>query len=484
MPVEGSRYKNNMDNSRQIRFGTAGWRAVIADEFTFDNVRLVSQAIADYLKTQNSAPKIIVGYDTRFLSGHFAKVCAQVISANKIEVLLANRDTPTPTIAYHVISKKQDGAINFTASHNPPEYNGIKFSPRYGGPASLEVTQAIEKRIRILQAKSARIRKIPANNKFIKTFEPQRGYLERMERIVDLAKIKKAKLKLAIDCMYGTSRNYIDMILKDACKGMTVLNNKLNPLFGGGPPKPDKPYLKKLIGLVKSEDLNLGLACDGDADRFGIVDSGGIFLNPNEVFTLLFYYVLKTRGKAKKVVRTLATTHMIDAIARREGVEVLETPVGFKYIGEALSKGDCLIGGEESGGLSIQGHVPEKDGILACLLIAEMVATEKRTLVEILKSLHKKYGYFCSERINLQLKPKKKEILLKKLDLLSEKQTFGDLKIKRKDLSDGYKFIFEDDYWVMFRLSGTEPVMRCYLEAGSKKRLNYLIKNLKRLLNI
>jgi alpha-D-glucose phosphate-specific phosphoglucomutase len=332
-----------MSKPIKIHFGTSGWRAIIADEFTFENVCLVSQAIADYLHLESPKPKIIIGYDTRFLSGHFAEACAQVIAANRIKVLLAERDTPTPVIAYHIISQKQDGGINFTASHNPPQYNGIKFSPQYGGPAPKEVTAGIEKRISFLQKRPGLIKKISSGNDFIKKFDPAKAYLRRIKNIVDIKAIKKAGLKVGIDCMYGTSRGYIDRLLEGNCRNMVVFNNHLNPLFGGYPPEPDKAYIKQLINHVRDKKFHLGLACDGDADRFGIVDKGGIFLSPNEVFPLLFFYLLKTRGKAKKVARTFSTTHMIDAIAAKEGVEVIETPVGFKYIGEALSGGDCLI---------------------------------------------------------------------------------------------------------------------------------------------
>ncbi|MFH1093760.1 MAG: phosphoglucomutase/phosphomannomutase family protein [Candidatus Omnitrophota bacterium] len=457
-----------------IRFGTSGWRAIIADKFTFENVRLVSQAIADHLKNDNHSPKVVIGYDTRFLSGNFAKICAQVLAENKIKVLLSDRDTPTPVIAYHIIAKSLDGGINFTASHNPPEYNGIKFSPSYGGPAPKEVTAAIEQRISFLQKNPDLIKKGTSDKRFIEMLDPSKEYLKRLNKIIDISCIKKAKLKVGIDCMFGTSRKYIDSILKDLCKEIKVFKNYLNPLFGGLPPEPDKPYIQELIKHVKNNKFHLGVSCDGDADRFGIVDKGGVFLTPNEVITLLFYYLLKTRPKAKKVVRTLSTTHMIDAIAKKEGIEVIETPVGFKYIGEAIDKGDCIIGGEESGGLSIQGHVPEKDGILACLLAVEMVARERKSLCAILSSLHKKYGYFVSDRLNLHLNQKQKGILLKRIENLSKKEKFGNFRIESKNLTDGYKFMLNDNCWVMFRPSGTEPVIRCYFEATSRKNFLYL----------
>ncbi|MBI4846738.1 MAG: phosphoglucomutase/phosphomannomutase family protein [Candidatus Omnitrophica bacterium] len=465
-----------MSHSGAICFGTSGWRAIIADEFTFGNVNLVTQAIAEHLLLESSYPKIVVGYDTRFLSKEFAKSSADVLAANGIQVLLSERDVPTPVIAYQIIKKKQHGGINFTASHNPPEYNGIKFSPAYGGPAPTAVTQAIEQHIARLQKESFKFKKTLTDYSGVKMFDPGKEYLKRLESLVDFKCIKKAKLKVGLDCMYGTSRGYLDKVMKSLSKDVIVFNDYLNPLFGGFPPEPDIAYIKNLINCVKNNKFDLGLACDGDADRFGIVDRGGSFLTPNEVFTLLFYYLIKYRGKERKVARTFATTHMIDAIARKENIEVVETPVGFKFIGQALSQGDCLIGGEESGGLSIQGHIPEKDGILACLLIAEMVAREKKTLRQILTCLYKQYGSYYSYRINLHFKQQSKQELLLRLEKLSKLSSFGNLKIKNRNLSDGFKFIFENDEWVMFRLSGTEPVIRCYFEARSKKKLAYLNK--------
>jgi len=474
-----------MKNLVDIRFGTSGWRAIIAEDFTFENVRLVSQAIVDYLKDNKQSEKVLIGYDTRFLSGHFSRVSAEVFALNKIEVLLAERDTPTPAIAYHIIKQKLGGGVNFTASHNPPEYNGIKFSPSHGGPAQREVTQSIEKGIIRLQ-KSGRDIKLCSSscNKYIKTFDPKPAYLKRLKQIVDFSCIKKAKLKIAVDCMYGTSRGYIDNLLKPNVKELVMFHDYLNPLFGGLPPEPDKPYIQDMIKHVKKNKFDLGLGCDGDADRFGIVDKGGEFLYPNDIITLLFHYLLKTRPKAAKVARTLSTTHMIDAIAAAHGIEVIETPVGFKYIGEAIQAGDCIIGGEESGGLSIQGHIPEKDGILACLLVAEMVAREKKSLVQMMSELRKKYGSFYSGRKNMHLGEKQKQILQRKLKDLSAKQTFGDMRIISRNFTDGYKLILENNCWVMFRPSGTEPVMRCYFEANSKKKLAYIKQLINAFVNV
>jgi len=459
----------------KIKFGTSGWRAIIGEEFTFDNVRLVVHAIAEYISSQPSAfssqPRVIVGGDTRFLSNEFAQEAAKVLSANNIKVLLCDRDTPTPVIAYQILSKKCAGGINFTASHNPPQYNGIKFSPETGGPATPDITKTIEKNIARLQ-REKKPRTYKENKKLIKVFDPRPSYLKHVGTIVNLGMIKKAKLKLACDCLYGTSRDYLDTILQKQGYDPIVLHDYLNPYFGGKRPEPAPENIEKLISIVKVKRLNLGLATDGDADRFGIIDSDGTYITPNQVITLLFHHLLMSRkDRGRLVARTVATTHMIDLIAKAHSIDVIETPVGFKYFVDLISKGDCVIAGEESGGLSLSGHVPEKDGIVACLLIAEMVAKAKRPIRKILEQLYKRYGRLYSDRIDLDINESKKQALLKKLK--SDKmKSFAGLKIEKRDLRDGCKFYLEDNAWVLFRPSGTEPIVRIYFESKSKKKLS------------
>ena len=458
-----------------IKFGTSGWRAIISEDFTFTNIRLVVQAIADYIKSQpqipnSEMPSIIVGYDTRFLSKEFAYEAAEALSANRIKVLLCDRDTPTPVIAYHIISKKCVGGINFTASHNPPHYNGIKFSPATGGPATPDITAIIERNIAKLQ-KSKKTLNCKANEKLIKIFNPRHGYLNRIKSMVDIEAIKKAKLKIACDCLYGTSREYLDYILSKCGLKVAVLHNYLNPYFGGRRPEPAPENIKELIKIVKINKLDLGLATDGDADRFGIVDSDGTYITPNEVIVLLLYHFINNRKTKKQTTaRTVATTHMIDFIAGKHNIGVLETPVGFKYFVEPILGNDCIIAGEESGGLSISGHIPEKDGILACLLITEMRAIEKRPISGILSSIYKKYGRLYSRRIDLDLSEDKKNNLMKKLssNMLNK---FAGQNIVKRDIKDGTRFFLQDGAWVLFRPSGTEPVVRIYFEAASKKLL-------------
>ncbi|MCM8814256.1 MAG: phosphoglucomutase/phosphomannomutase family protein, partial [Candidatus Omnitrophica bacterium] len=318
----------------------------------------------------------------------------------------------------------------------------------------------------------------------IRTFDPRPSYLSALTALLDSACIRKARLKIAVDCLYGTCRGYLDELLVRWGLSPVVIHDYLNPSFGGRPPEPAREFIPELRAAVKKNKFHLGLACDGDADRFGIVDAGGVFLTPNEVFSLALAYLIRTRGAARTVARSLATTHFIDAIARREGLEVVETPVGFKYIGEALHGGDCLIGGEESGGLSIRGHVPEKDGVLACLLMAEMAAREKKTLSVLLRELRARYGSYYADKINVHLRPEQQRQVLKKIERYRTAKSFAGMAIRRRDFRDGCKLLFAEDHWVLFRASGTEPVVRCYCEASSRARLRALVALAKKELGV
>lgn len=460
---------------KEIKFGTSGWRAIIADEFTFKNVRIVVQAIADYVKQTNKKQEVVVGYDTRFLSKEFADEAANVLSANGIKALLCDRDVPTPVIAYHIIRRGCAGGINFTASHNPPQYNGIKFSPHTGGPATPEITRQIEENIARIQQDAREILPLAVKEN-ISIFDPKPAYIKDIKKKVDIGAIKRSHLKIALDCLYGTSRGYLDRLLQEYGIQPQVLHDYLNPNFNGHRPEPAPENIQELITLVRRKRLHLGLATDGDADRFGIIDSDGTYINPNQVITLLFYHLLTTRKKPGSVVaRTVATTHMIDAIASKYNIKVIETPVGFKYFVDIISKGDCVIAGEESGGLSVIGHLPEKDGIIACLLIAEMVAVNRKSIRQILNLLYKRYGFFYSHRIDLTLQDPQKTELVQRLkqDSLA---SFGGLDIISRDTRDGCKLHLKGGAWALFRPSGTEPIVRCYFEANTQAGLNRLVK--------
>lgn len=465
-----------------IKFGTSGWRGLIARDFTFDNVRLVSQAIADYLKTASveGSRTVIIGYDTRFLGREFSLAAAEVLAANGLTPLLCNRDTPTPAIAHNIRVRKAVAGINMTASHNPAEYQGLKFSTSNGAPAHPEVTKKIEASVARLQESKFSFKAAVVGTYQCKTFDAQPAYFKQIRKLIDFEAIEKARLKLAVELMYGTGRGYLDALLEQAGAKVTVFHNELNPLFGGHHPEPNAEGMTEVSSFVRSGKAKLGLGLDGDADRFGIVDEDGTWMTPNQVLALALYHLKKNRGWTGAVVRTVPTSHQVDAIASLLGVKVHETPVGFKYIGALMESEPIIVGGEESGGLSVKGHVPEKDGILACLLMAELVATEKKSLGRILKDLQKQTGEFHTDRINLKIRPDTKDALLKKLG--SGLDQIGKYKVEQFITTDGYKYLLPNHEWVAFRASGTEPLIRCYIEAKSEESLQRLRKACKALL--
>jgi len=461
--------------SNKIKFGTAGWRGIISDDFTFHNVRIVSQAISEYLLEREDSRKrgVVAGYDTRFLSEDFAKASAEVIAANGIKVEFSKADVPTPAISYYIIKHGLSGGINITASHNPPEYSGIKFSPDWGGPAIPEITNVIEEKCEKLQQNPERIRRIEFSEGIekgiIREADLEKEYNERIKEIIDTKAVDE--ISVAYDAMYGTARNYIPHLIKNA----KIINNKRNVLFGGHRPEPAEEYLSQLKEMVVSGGADIGLATDGDADRFGIIDSDGSFITPNMIIGLALYHLIK-KGYKGVAVRSVMTSSFIDAVAHEYGVEVIETPVGFKFIGDVFIKRDIIVGGEESGGLTVGGHVPEKDGILACLLMAELRASEKKPLKDILEFLFNKVGRFETVRKNYTLSEQKMSQLREMLNAV-KLTAIGDFKIKEVITIDGYKFLFEEpNSWLGLRFSGTEPVVRVYVESTGNDKLNEIIR--------
>ncbi len=457
-----------------IKFGTSGWRGIIARDFTFDNVRLATQGIADFLKQllARERKSIIAGYDTRFLGREFALASAEVLAANGFRPLLCARDTPTPVIAHTIRIRRAAGGINLTASHNPAEYQGLKFSTGNGAPATPDVTQQIEANIARLQVQNWSFKGAVIGQYKCRIIDPRPDYFKQLRKLVDFSAIRKAKLKVAVELMYGTGRGYLDRLLEDAGARVTVFHNELNPLFGGHHPEPNAERMAEVSRFVRRGQAQIGLGLDGDADRFGIVDQSGAWLSPNQILALTLYHLKKNRGWTGAVVRTVPTSHQVDAVAEMLGVEVHETPVGFKYIGALMENEPIIVGGEESGGLSVKGHVPEKDGILACLLMAELVATERKSLGRILQALAKQIGEFYTDRINVSFAPERKDALLAKLG--GGLQRIGTFKVEQFITTDGYKFLLPDREWVAFRASGTEPLIRCYIEARSKANLRKL----------
>jgi phosphomannomutase len=369
-----------------------------------------------------------------------------------------------------------------TASHNPAEYQGLKFSTSNGAPAHPEVTKQIEENVRRLQAENWSFKAAVIGTFECKTVDPQPAYFKQLRKLIDFDVIRKAKLKVAVELMYGTGRGYLDTLLEDAGAKLTVFHNEPNPLFGGHHPEPNAEGMAGVSKLVRSGKAQIGLGLDGDADRFGIVDKDGTWLTPNQVLALALYHLKKNRGWTGAVVRTVPTSNQVDAVAAMLGVKLHETPVGFKSIGALMESEPIIVGGEESGGLSVKGHVPEKDGILACLLMAELVATERRSLGSVLKEIAAKSGEFHTERINISVPPDAKETLLAKLG--SGLQQIGPFKVEKFITTDGYKYLLPKGEWVAFRASGTEPLIRCYIEAKTAAGLSKLRKACRELLKV
>ena len=464
-----------------IKFGTSGWRGLIARDFTFDNVRVATQGIAVYLQAElkragspivGCKPLVILGHDTRFLGREFSLAAAEVLANAGLSPLLCQRDAPTPVIAHTIRERKAIGGINMTASHNPAEYQGLKFSTSNGAPASPEATSQIERNIAHLQAGSWTMSGAAVGTFSCKTFDPQPAYFKQLRKLVNFAAIRKAKLKVAVELMYGTGRGYLDLLLEEAGSKVTTFHNELNPLFGGHHPEPNAEGMADVSRFVRSRKAQLGLGLDGDADRFGIVDQDGTWLTPNQILALALYHLKKNRHWTGAVVRTVPTSHQVDAVAELLGVKVHETPVGFKYIGALMESEPIIVGGEESGGLSVKGHVPEKDGILACLLMAELVATEKKSLGQILKQLERQTGEFHTDRINVKIPPEQKAALLQRLSAGLE--SIGPFRVEKFITTDGFKYLLPNREWVAFRASGTEPLIRCYIEAKSARQLKKL----------
>jgi phosphoglucomutase len=461
----------------KITFGTSGWRAVIAEDFTFANVKIAVAAIAQYLQKSNQTSKgLLVAGDYRFLSEEFMKATVQVLAGHGIVSYVCPIGTPTPTVSYELIRRQVAGSINFTASHNPYQYQGLKFNGADGGPASMQVTLELETLAAALGEKGGPIPEMSYEQADAKgliiPIDPKQAYLARLRELVRFDVIRKGRLKVVLDLMHGNGSGYIDQLLEESGVNVKVLHANRDPFFGGAGhhPEPGTGELTEAIQQVKAWPAHMGLANDGDADRFGILDSDGTYITPNEVLCILLDHILKTRPWKGVVVRTVPTTHLIDVIAKKHNVPLRETPVGFKYIAEIMGKEPILIGGEESGGLTIHGHVPEKDGILANLLMVEVMAQEGRTFAGILKNLYQEYGPIYGDRLNIKLKEGLKETMTAKLKDHPPSEIAGQ-KVKKIVTMDGTQFILENDDWLMVRFSGTEPLMRCYMESRTPEGL-------------
>ena len=458
--------------STDIRFGTDGWRAIIAQDYTFENVRLLSSALAAYLfKHQKEKVKngVAIGYDTRFLSAEFAREAADTLAGHGIPVFLSDRDAPTPAIAWATRSKQLATGIMITASHNPPKYNGYKFFNPLGGPADKDMTNALEHVLgQKFNSKTA-----PAP---VTIFDPKPGLVEQLQTVINFDLLKSNPGVVVYDAVHGTGRDYVDAILRDCGWDVTSIHENPDPMFGGISPDPANPIRHQTLQQTVLENkADLGLANDPDADRFGCVDSTGTYITANQVLALSYVHLLEARGERGPVARSLPTTELLDAIAKGYGQEVIETPVGFKWVGEAIEQQGALLGGEESSGLSMRGHYGGKDGVLADLLIAEIWATHHKPLTEVYADITKRFGTFYSNRIDLHLDDATKKKLMDGIKDQPPSEVAGSHVVKVQT-EDGAKLNLADGSWLLMRPSGTEPLVRVYMEASSEERLQELDK--------
>ncbi|MEO6906978.1 MAG: phosphoglucomutase/phosphomannomutase family protein [Abditibacteriaceae bacterium] len=464
--------------TNEIQFGTDGWRAGIAREYTFANVRIVATALATYLQKHAKdkvSNGVAIGFDTRFLSDQFASETADVLAQYGIKVLLADRDTPTPAIAWIVRSQNLAAGVMITASHNPPRYNGFKIIAPDGSPADKDITEAVAG---LLGKKAPSVK-----SSSVEQLDPRPSYFKQIEKMIDLKLLKKKKGSAVCDYVHGSGRGYLDHFLRECDWKVHTIREQPDPMFGGILPDPANPDCQKLVAeTVRQKRAWLGLANDPDADRFGITDSDGTYISANQVLCLVYQHLLDYRGLRGSVARSMATTHLLDVMAENNGEQLIETPVGFKWVGDALENKGAIVGGEESGGLSIVGHTPGKDGVLADLLIAEIRALHDKPLQEIYKDITKKYGAYYSARTDLHLQPESKDALMKHMEHDTPKKV-GKVKVQKVSTMDGVKLYLQDGSWLLMRPSGTEPVVRVYMEARSKKRLKELGQDAKNLEN-
>jgi len=455
-----------------IKFGTSGWRAIVAEDFTLANIRLAVAGIAEYVKTQPAPHRVLVGRDPRFLGEMFVNEAARVLAGAGVTPIVIPDAAPTPAISHAVRTLKTSGALNFTASHNPPEYNGIKYSTPDGAPALPEATRQIEAAVNRIVDSGSKIPMTDAPAGGWETTDVKESFLKRLGELVDLKAITKSGIKVVFDPFWGAGRGYSCHILREAGVTVETVHDYRDVLFGGHAPEPDDHLLAECKKKMKETGAAIGIATDGDADRFGIVDQDGTFIQPNYVIALLFDYLVETRGWKNGVAKSVATTNLVNAMADYHKVPLFETPVGFKYIGELIIADKIAIGGEESAGLTIRGHVPEKDGIIAGLLVTEMVARRAKSIGVQLKEMFGKVGSFYPVRENFHLTAEQKARFTEKLK--ADPSELSGRKVSSVVRTDGLKLVLDDGSWVCYRLSGTEPVVRAYTEARNEADMESL----------
>ena len=471
-----------------IKFGTDGWRGIIAEDFTFDNVRICAQAVAEYLK-QNGLDKqsLVIGYDTRFASEDFAAAAAEVIAGNDIRVHLCLKPAPTPVVSFTVPATKSAGAIVITASHNPGSWNGFKYKSQDGASAPEEITSQIERNIAFLTRRRGGVKRLALDKALKKGavdyLDPAPAYFNHLGHFVDIEGLLRQKLNIIVDPMYGAGIGYFKTALQNGNLKITEINAERNPSFPQIQPEPIAKNLTKLSRLVVGQKADVGLATDGDADRIGILDEKGQFLTQHQVFALLCLYLLEVRGERGAMVRTLTSTMMISRLGELFDVAVYETPVGFKYVAPLMMERNAIIGGEESGGYGFRGHVPERDAILAGLYFLDFMVKTGKTPSQLLDYLYSKVGPHYYDRRDFHISAAKRQTILHRLGS-SSPDTIASTKVTRVDTTDGFRFFLGDDSWLLIRFSGTEPLVRIYSEAESLERAEALLDEGKKLIGL
>ncbi|HIF9317740.1 TPA: phosphoglucomutase/phosphomannomutase family protein [Photobacterium damselae] len=469
-----------------IQFGTGGWRAIIGDEFTKDNVRLVAQALANIMTAEAVTDNgFVIGFDRRFLSDKAAKWFAEVLAGNGIKVSFINKYVPTPIVMF---KSRQIGATYsacITASHNPADYNGIKVFIEGGRDADEIITQKIEQQIATLQSDQIQYVDFEQaeHDQLIEIINPMNEFVDSIIDFIDIEAIKKANLRVLIDPMFGVAKNALQTVLISGRCDVDVINDGQNPSFGGLMPSPSAATLYRLKHLVAHEGYDIGIGTDGDADRLGIIDEKGNFIHPNEVLLLLYYYLLEYKGWQGSVVRNIATTHLLDKVAAAYGEKCFEVPVGFKHISAQMEADDSLIGGESSGGLTIRGHIKGKDGVFASSLLVEMISVTGKKLSELLDEIYGKYGYAYTAEGDCTFKTSDRERLYNKIYVEKALPEFA-YEVEKVSYADGAKVYFKNGGWALARFSGTEPLLRLFVEMEDKDQAEAVLLQLKSFLHV
>jgi len=465
----------------EILFGTDGWRAIVGDDFTYANVRAVAQGAATYLEGETRP--VVVGHDARYCAELFAREVARVLAANGRTVILLDRVVPTPAVSWTVVDRKAAGGIMVTASHNPMEFNGLKYKPDFGGSASPEVVAELEKNTARALAEGVTAMSFDdaLSSGRVELFDPLPSYATQLGRMVDLPRLRGAGLKVVHEAMYGAGAGLIAHALSGGSTTVTELHCDRNPGFGGMHPEPIDRYMPEAMALMAGGGHDMAIANDGDADRVGIIDEKGRYVNQLEVMALFSMYLLEKRGLRGDIVRSLTTTNMVDALGERFGVTVHELPVGFKYIGATMRETDAILGGEESGGFAFRGHIPERDGVLAGLMVADMIVEYGQPLSQIVERLFSLVGPHAYKRHDIRFEregyPQRKAAVYERMEKDTPRELAGE-PVVRTRTDDGFKFYLGDGSWALMRMSGTEPLMRVYSEAATPARVDELISAL------